>query len=170
MPCFGSSASRHSTCAATWPGVSAQRAEEILCRRIHLLAEGPILSFPGVGGRRAFARRHVSPRIRSAQSGWPCALVAACTQYALFCTSDFPAISFLFAPYKFRSPPKSLLVIYLGCRVRRITGLSGFGAASASVRGNKEAANSSMTYTLFDSPRYHPNRSGWRNGNLHRLS
>jgi len=28
--------------------------------------------------------------------------VAACTEYALFCTSDFPAIPFLFAPAMFR--------------------------------------------------------------------
>jgi len=96
--------------------------------------------------------------------------VAACTEYALFCTSDFPVIACRFVPSEFRSPTKSLLVIYLDCCVRGITRRSRFGAASASIKGNKEAANSSMTYTLFDSPRYHPNRSGWRNGNLHRLS
>jgi len=46
-----------------------------------------------------------------------------------------------------------------------------FGSANALVRGNKEAANSSnMTYTLLDSPRHYPNRSGWRNGVLYRLS
>jgi hypothetical protein len=55
--------------------------------------------------------------------------------------------------------------------VTRITELSSFGAASASVIGTKEAANSSnMTYTFFDSPRHYPNRSGCRSGVLHRLS
>ena len=52
-----------------------------------------------------------------------------------------------------------------------ITVTSTFGAASASILHNKEAANSSnMTYTLFDSPRHYPNRSGCRNGVLYRLS
>jgi len=27
-----------------------------------------------------------------------------------------------------------------------------------------------MTFTLFDSPRHFPSRSGWWNGNLRRLS
>ena len=96
--------------------------------------------------------------------------VAACTEYALFCTSDFPAVPFLFAPSTFCSRTKSLLVIRLYSGVLRIASLDRFGAASASVKGNKEAANSSMTYTLFDSPRYHPNRSARRNESLHRLS
>jgi hypothetical protein len=74
-------------------------------------------------------------------------------------------------PFRRHSPTKSLRVIYLSLEVIRTTQLSSFGAASASVRGNKEAANSSnMTFTRIDSPRHYPNRSGRRNGTLHRLS
>src|ERR1039457_279802 len=52
-------------------------------------------------------------------------------------------------------PTKSLILLQLWCHVTGITELSSFGAASASVLGNKEAANSSnMTFTLFDSPRH----------------
>ena len=64
---------------------------------------------------------------------------------------------------------KPLTFIHLSLDVIPITRVSHFGAASASFHGNKEAANSStMTFTL--SPRHFPNRSGWRNGVLYRLS
>jgi hypothetical protein len=60
---------------------------------------------------------------------------------------------------------KSLMFMDLSFPVIWTTGTSNFGAANASTQGNKEAANSSnMTFTLFDSPRHFPNRSGWRNG------
>jgi hypothetical protein len=52
-----------------------------------------------------------------------------------------------------------------------ITNLESFGAANASILSNKEAANSSnMTFTLFETPRHYPNRSGWRNGAFYCLS
>jgi hypothetical protein len=87
-------------------------------------------------------------------------------------------LQFLFFPdsrvgqsFQRRPATKSLLVIYLSRGAIKLTRLSSFGAASASVRGNKEAANSSnMTFTRIDSPRHYPNRSGRRNGPLHRLS
>jgi hypothetical protein len=64
---------------------------------------------------------------------------------------------------------KSLIIKDLSRLVTRITRVSNFGAASASLLVTKEAANSStMTFTL--STRHFPNRSGWRNGALHRLS
>jgi hypothetical protein len=60
---------------------------------------------------------------------------------------------------------------YLPAPVTSITKRSQFGAASASLFVNKEAANSRMTFTLFDFLRHFPTRrSGWRNGVLHRLS
>jgi hypothetical protein len=46
-----------------------------------------------------------------------------------------------------------------------------FGSASASSQSTKEAANpKAMTFTLFSSKRFPNCRSGWRSGNLHRLS
>jgi hypothetical protein len=52
-----------------------------------------------------------------------------------------------------------------------ITELSHFGAASASVVGNKEAAHSTMTFTRFDTPRQFPKcRFDLCYGILHRLS
>ena len=70
------------------------------------------------------------------------------------------------------NPTKSLSIICLCCDVIRVTGILIFGAANASLNATKEAAYSSnMTYTLFESARHIPKcRSGWRNGNLHRLS
>jgi hypothetical protein len=63
-------------------------------------------------------------------------------------------------------PVIQLQVVWAGTRQQR-----GFGAANALVEGNKEAANSSMTYSLLDPTRHFPKcRSGWRNGHLHRLS
>jgi hypothetical protein len=55
--------------------------------------------------------------------------------------------------------------------VIQITADLAFGAASASPDCNKEAAHSSnMTFTHFASACHFPNRSGWQNGILHRLS
>jgi len=52
--------------------------------------------------------------------------------------------------------------------VTELAPASSFGAGSASVYYNQEAANSStMTFTL--SARHFPNRSRWRNG-VYRLS
>ena len=66
---------------------------------------------------------------------------------------------------------KALLFICLSGLVIRITRVWRFGAASASMLGNKEAAYSSnMTFTLFDTPRHYPNRSDWRNGAFYCLS
>jgi hypothetical protein len=81
-------------------------------------------------------------------------------------SSDIPSLR--------RSAPqtstKSLLVIRLCGSAGTIAGLGGFGAASASLHCNKEAANSSnMTFSLFDSSRHYPSRSGCRN-DFHRLS
>jgi len=66
---------------------------------------------------------------------------------------------------------KPLPIIHLRGRLRGVSAARGFGAGNALVEGNKEAANSSMTYTLLDPTRHFPKcRSGWRNGYLHRLS
>jgi hypothetical protein len=83
----------------------------------------------------------------------------------------FSAISWPALPCRGSSATKSLLVIYLSCRAIGILLVPSFGAANASVIGNKEAANSSnMTFTFIDTPHHYPNRFGRRNGTLHRLS
>jgi len=67
-------------------------------------------------------------------------------------------------------PAKLLFCFYLCGPSRATTRTARFGAANASVMGNKEAANSSnMTFTFIDSPRHYPNRSGRRDG-VHCLS
>jgi hypothetical protein len=97
--------------------------------------------------------------------------VAACIEYAFFCTFSSPGFSNIPCRFISARSSNSLFVIRLYGGVTRITELSRFGVASAALTGNKEAANSSnMTYTFFDSPRHYPNRSGCRNGVLHRLS
>jgi hypothetical protein len=63
-------------------------------------------------------------------------------EYALFCTLDFLVISAGALRTHLRSPTKSLLVIYLCENAITRRRVSSFGAASASVVGNKEAANS----------------------------
>jgi hypothetical protein len=65
----------------------------------------------------------------------------------------------------------SFTFIRLSRAVIGITNVQSFGAANASMLSNKEAAYSSnMTFTLFDTPRHYPNRSGWRNGAFYCLS
>jgi hypothetical protein len=45
-----------------------------------------------------------------------------------------------------------------------------FGSASALLQGNKEAANSRMTFTLYNSPCHFLDRFDCWSGVLHRLS
>jgi hypothetical protein len=68
--------------------------------------------------------------------------VAGCIQYALFCTSHFALMSRPEVAFNYRVQTKSLTVKHLSPRVIHITQVSAFGAANASLHGNKEAANS----------------------------
>jgi hypothetical protein len=96
--------------------------------------------------------------------------MAACNEYALFCTLDFLA-----ALHDTSSPTtgKSLSLWrtftynYLDLSKWQFAPLARQVLLSDVM---KRPQNSTMTFTLFDERYFLNGRSGWRNGTMHRLS